>query len=86
VYHLRAIIALMMEAAGTSDTSVNFCQTARRNTPENNHLHTRRHEVLKSHILFNICNYECNYTNPQYAPQIKLTNELNINKATKRLH
>jgi hypothetical protein len=32
------IIALMMEAASTSETSVNFYQTTRRNYPENNHL------------------------------------------------
>jgi hypothetical protein len=33
---MRAIIflvAMMMEAAGTSETSVNFYQTARRNNP-----------------------------------------------------
>jgi hypothetical protein len=28
----------MMETAGTSETSVNFYQTARRNSPENSHL------------------------------------------------
>jgi hypothetical protein len=28
------LIALMMEAAGTSETSVNFYQTTRRNIPE----------------------------------------------------
>jgi hypothetical protein len=30
----------MMEAASTSETSVNLCQTTRRNNPEDNHLHT----------------------------------------------
>jgi hypothetical protein len=35
---LRAIIALMMEAASTSETSVNFYQTTRRNIPEDSHL------------------------------------------------
>jgi hypothetical protein len=39
----------MNEAASTSETSVNFCKTARRNIPEDNHLHTRRNENLKSH-------------------------------------
>jgi hypothetical protein len=29
---------MMMEAAGTSETSVNFYQTTRRNNPEDNHL------------------------------------------------
>jgi hypothetical protein len=36
---IRAIIALMMEAASTSETSVNFYQTLRRNNPEDSHLH-----------------------------------------------
>jgi hypothetical protein len=31
-------IALMMEAAGTTETSVNFYQTAWRNIPEDSHL------------------------------------------------
>jgi hypothetical protein len=34
------LIALMMEAASTSETSVNFYQTARHNNPEDSHLHT----------------------------------------------
>jgi hypothetical protein len=42
-------IALMMEAASTSETSVNFYQTTRRNNSEYSHLHTRRRENLKSH-------------------------------------
>jgi hypothetical protein len=41
----------MMEAVSTSETSVNFYQTARRNIPEDSHLHTRRRENLKSHQL-----------------------------------
>jgi hypothetical protein len=43
-----SIIALMMEAARTSETSVNFYHTTRRNIPEDSHLHTRRRENLKS--------------------------------------
>jgi hypothetical protein len=31
---LRGAIFLMMEAVSISETSENFCQTARRNTPE----------------------------------------------------
>jgi hypothetical protein len=31
-------ITLMMKAAGTSETSVNFYQTTRRNNPEDSHL------------------------------------------------
>jgi hypothetical protein len=37
-----------MEAASTSETSVNFYQITRRSNPEDNHLHTRYHENLKS--------------------------------------
>jgi hypothetical protein len=32
------MIALMMEAASTYETSVNFCQTTRRNNPEDSRL------------------------------------------------
>jgi hypothetical protein len=41
-------IALLMEAASTSETSVHFYQTTRRNISEDSHLHTRRRENLKS--------------------------------------
>jgi len=43
------IIALMMEAVRTSETSVNFNVTTRRYIPEDSKLHTRRRENLKSH-------------------------------------
>jgi hypothetical protein len=43
-------IALMMEAASTSETSVNLCQTTRRYNPEDSHIHTRRRENLKAHL------------------------------------
>jgi hypothetical protein len=43
-----SIIALMMEEASTSETSVNFHQITRRNNTEDSHLHTRRYENLKS--------------------------------------
>jgi hypothetical protein len=42
-------VALMIEAASTSEMSVNFYQTTRRNNPEKSHLHTRRRENLKFH-------------------------------------
>jgi hypothetical protein len=42
-----AIIALIMEAAGTS---VNFYHTTRRNIPEDNNLHSRRCKNLKSQL------------------------------------
>jgi hypothetical protein len=44
-----SIIVLMMEAASTSETPVNFYQTTQRNIPEDGHLHSRRRENLKSH-------------------------------------
>jgi hypothetical protein len=42
---------LMVEAASTSETLVNFYQTTRRNNPEDSHVHTRRRENLKSHEI-----------------------------------
>jgi hypothetical protein len=48
------LIALMMEAAGTSETSVNFYQTKQRNIPEDSYLHTRRRENLKSPQVYAI--------------------------------
>jgi predicted transcriptional regulator len=42
---------LMMEAASTSDTSVNFYQTIRRYNPEDSHLHTHRRESPKYYLL-----------------------------------
>jgi hypothetical protein len=41
------IIALMMQASSTSETSVNF-QTTRRYNPEDSHLYIRHRENLKS--------------------------------------
>jgi hypothetical protein len=44
-------IALIMVAASTSETSVSFYQTARRNIPEDSHLYARRRENLKFHLI-----------------------------------
>jgi hypothetical protein len=44
-------IALMMEAARTSETVVNFYQTTRRYNPEDSHLGTHRRENLKSYYI-----------------------------------
>jgi hypothetical protein len=44
-----SIIRAMMEAASTSETSVNFYQTTWCKKPEDSHLHTRHRENLKSH-------------------------------------
>jgi hypothetical protein len=46
---IRAMMVLMMEAASTSETSVNFYQTTWSNNPEYSHFHIRRPESLKSH-------------------------------------
>jgi hypothetical protein len=43
------LIALMMEAARTSETLVKFYQTTRRYNPEDSHVRTHRHENLKSY-------------------------------------
>jgi hypothetical protein len=45
-------LALMMEAASTSETSVNFCLITRRSNPEDSHDHTRHRENLKSKSSF----------------------------------
>jgi hypothetical protein len=45
------MIALMMEVAITSETSVNVYQTTRCNNPEDSHLHTRRRDNLKSYLI-----------------------------------
>jgi len=49
------MIALMMEALRTSETSVHFNVSTRRYTPEDTKLHTRSRENLKSHICLFIC-------------------------------
>jgi hypothetical protein len=38
---MALLIALMMDAASTSETSENFYQTTRRNNPEDSHLHVQ---------------------------------------------
>jgi hypothetical protein len=53
---IRAMVALMMEAARTSETLVSFYQTTRRYNPEDSHLRTHRRENLKSYILITFSN------------------------------
>jgi hypothetical protein len=45
------IIALMMGAVRTSETPVCSNEATRRYIPEGSHVHTRRRENMKSHIL-----------------------------------
>jgi hypothetical protein len=51
-----SIIREMMEAASTSETSVNFYQTARRNNPENSDLHTQC-EILEVSLIADVIKY-----------------------------
>jgi hypothetical protein len=46
----ESLIALMMEAARTSETLVNFYQTTRRYNPEDSRLRPHRRENLKSYF------------------------------------
>jgi hypothetical protein len=45
------MVALMMEAARTSETLVNFYQTKRRYNPEDSHLRTHSRENLKPYYM-----------------------------------
>jgi hypothetical protein len=45
------ITALMIEAARTSESLVNFYQATRRYNPEDSHLRTHRRENLKSYAF-----------------------------------
>jgi hypothetical protein len=48
---VASIIALLMVAARTSETLMNFYQTTWQNNPEDSHLHACCHENLKSHFI-----------------------------------
>jgi hypothetical protein len=69
----ESLIALigLIEAASTSETSVNY-QTRRRNIPEDRHLHTRRRENLKSHLV----HYHVHKSRPP-VPILIRTNSVN---------
>lgn len=45
----RRKIALTIGAVSISETTVNLCQTTRRNIPQESHFHISRRENLKSH-------------------------------------
>jgi hypothetical protein len=49
------LIALMMEAASTSETLVNFYQTTRRYNPEDSHLRIHRRENLTFYFKEDFC-------------------------------
>jgi hypothetical protein len=53
--HHQVLIALMIEAASTSETSVKLYQPTRHNNPEDSQLHTGRRENLKSYVLKKVC-------------------------------
>jgi hypothetical protein len=46
------------EYSRTSETSVNFYETTRRNIPQCYHLHTRRRENLKSHLYARVIQHQ----------------------------
>jgi hypothetical protein len=49
-----SLITLMIEAVSTSETSVSFYETTRRNIVEDGHLHAGRHENLKSYLQMDL--------------------------------
>jgi hypothetical protein len=52
IFRAIALMSPTMKAVSTSETSVSFYQTTRRNKQENNHLHTRRLVNPKYHFKF----------------------------------
>jgi hypothetical protein len=44
---------VMIEEVSTSETSVSFYHTTRRNIQEDSRLHSRRRQNLKSHLDYN---------------------------------
>jgi hypothetical protein len=49
--HYQGLIAPMMDAISTSETSVNFYEISHSNIPEDSDLHTRRRDNPKSHLV-----------------------------------
>jgi hypothetical protein len=64
--HHQGANALLIEAASTSETSVNFYHTTQRNNPEDSHLYTRRRKNLKFHLTY-IYWFWSFVSSPQYA-------------------
>jgi hypothetical protein len=50
-----SIIAPMMEAANTSEKSVNFCKTTRRNKPEDSHFRKNLKNTLSRSFEVILC-------------------------------
>jgi hypothetical protein len=65
----RLAIALVMVAARTSETLVNFYQTTWRYNPEDSHLCTHRRENLKSYYVHPCCSMPLVRTNNQSISQ-----------------
>jgi hypothetical protein len=61
VSEVCCLVTLMMEAASTSERSMDFDQTTRRNNPDDSRLHPRRRENLKLY-LFNSLNEYASHT------------------------
>jgi hypothetical protein len=60
---LWVLIALILEAASTSETSVNFYQTTRRSNPEDSHLHLQMsHEHPSQFTVYNYLPSQHNIT------------------------
>jgi hypothetical protein len=64
----RWVIALMMEAVGTSKTLVNLYEPTQRYKPEDNHLRTHRSKELKSHLVIGCCSRTIVSENTLWTP------------------
>jgi hypothetical protein len=82
-YQNGVIIALVMEAARTSETSVDIQLRTRQYIPEDSGLHTRRRENLKSHEIIAV--YTENHTvqsTPEFRNHVLLTTHPSLTKAS----
>jgi hypothetical protein len=66
---------LIMEAASTSETSVNLYQTVRRKIPKDSHFHTRRHGNM---VTWNVTQLQVSSTSDSKA--IKFPETLSFNE------
>jgi hypothetical protein len=78
---IRAMmVALMMEAVSTSETSVIFYQTSRHNIPKDSNLHTRRLQNLKSPLEIKIF-----FTNFKTTPASAKSNFIGIHRVVSKM-